>query len=322
MGRFVIADGENIYSTIFSDAEAKVIPYPYPGFRQGKNLHWLFYRFTHSRKLRYPFFNLWNRFVVHRYGVKKGDTVLLLSNAVWSSLWNGGIIDEFKRRECKVVLFMVDSMYFFENDRLERILEAARKVDLIYTFDAEDARQYGWKHTCNYYARKDGIQPVGEKSDVFCALRNGGRVKKLVDLYDALESAGVKCSFYIHGVSEEEQRRYRRRGIVFNHFIPYEEMLGRVAQTNVILELVKANQHGNTLREFEAVVYGKRLLTDYPLIESFPFHNENHIQRFSDIEDVKRIDPSFFTSEAPADYGYHDEFSPRKLFEEIERILP
>lgn len=57
MGRFVIADGENIYSTIFSDAEAKVFRFPYPGFRQGKNLHWLFYRFTHSKKLGYPFFN-------------------------------------------------------------------------------------------------------------------------------------------------------------------------------------------------------------------------------------------------------------------------
>lgn len=327
MGRFVIADGENIYSTIFFDAEAKVIPYPYPEFRQGKNLHWLFYRFTHSKKLGYPFFKAWNRFVVHRYGVKKGDTVLLLNNAIsWSSLWNSGMIDELRRKDCRVALLMVDSMCLFQDDSLDRIREAISKVDLIYTFDVEDAKQNCWKHTYSYYSHKDDIQPVGEKSDVFCVLWNGGRLKKLVDVYDALDGAGIKCSFFIHGVNEEDQIKYKRNGIVFNHFISYEEMLGRVAQTNVILELMRevqfGSQRGNTLREFEAVVYQKRLLTDYPLIESFPFYNENHIQRFSGIEDVRRIDPSFFTSEAPADYGYHDEFSPRKLFEEIERTLP
>ncbi len=77
------------------------------------------------------------------------------------------------------------------------------------------------------------------------------------------------------------------------------------------------NQHGATLRTFEAVVYNKRLLTNNPFVNEFPYFRADYMKYFNDIGDIRKIHTSFFKEDL-TDYCYNDEFSPRNLFDEIE----
>lgn len=324
MRRFIFADGENIYKTIFADVDVTVIPFPFKGFHKGNNIHWLLYRMTHSKKLGYPFFRLWHRFVLFKNGVRKGDELLVLSNAVWSFLWDNSLLREAKKKKIPIILLIVDSICFFEGDRRTKIDEAASIADLVYTFDKNDAQHYGWHYTSSYYSDVSYITPDEDKTDVFCAIRNGGRIEKLVRIYDLLKARDIHCNFYITGCSEEEMTKYNRDSIVFNRFLPYEDMLSKAASANVILELVKHNQQGRTLREFEAVLLKKRLLTDYKGIFTFPYYNPDHVKYFDDDkfeEAFTAIPVNWFRSGEIADYSYQNDFSPIHLFDEIEKLL-
>lgn len=320
MADYIIGDGTELYRVAFSETDAEVLGFPYKGFREGKNFHWLYYRITHSKKLGYPFYNSWNRYVVNKYGIKSGDTVVILNNAVWSYKWNNGIIKELKKKNCKIVILMVDSMCFFDGSRLERITEAISLADKVFTFDAEDSKQYGWEHTYSYYSKINDIKPGSEKSDVFCSLYSGNRLKPLTEIYDYLSNRGVKCSFYISGIDDAEKSKYFRDEIVYNNFLSYRDIISRDLSSNVILELAKTNQRGNTMRAFEAVVYNKRLLTNNPVIKDFPYYDERYMKYFRDIDDLKKIDKSFFASDFEVNYNYRGDFSPTLLFDKIKQI--
>ena len=321
MGNIIITDGAEIYQILFNDIEADIRSFPYNGFKEGMNFDWMFYRITHSAKLRFPFLRLWNRFVVRKFRVKKGDTVLLLSNAVWSYIWNGGIIDALKIKKCKIILLMVDARYVFDYEEIRKnnINDAVSRIDRIYTFDKNDALRYSWKHTFQYYSKLQYIEPIGAKTDVFCAIWDGGRIETVVKIYDYFKDCGLKCSFYIMGYKEDLHKDCFREGIVYNQYISYREILGRTIQANVILEPVKEKQRGSTLRYYEAVVYNKKLLTSNRDAKELPFYDARFVKQYTVLEDIKQIDLTFFTSDTDVNYKYKDEFSPVHLFKEINR---
>lgn len=98
----------------------------------------------------------------------------------------------------------------------------------------------------------------------------------------------------------------------------YKDTLKDMASSNCILELVTPNQSATyTLRDYEAIIYNKKLLTNNKDIFKFPFYNKEYMKYFEDIEDV---DFNWIKKDLEIDYKYDGRYSPEKLIEEISRI--
>lgn len=99
---------------------------------------------------------------------------------------------------------------------------------------------------------------------------------------------------------------------------PYEEVIQSVVNTNCILEVMQDNQEGATLRYLEAVVYNKKLLTNNKSITTFPFYNPQYMKIFETVDD---IDINWIKNQDVVDYGYKDEFSPKRLSADLNKII-
>lgn len=246
MGTLIITENVELYGVILADA-GKVIQFPYSGFSEKRKVEWLFYRFTNCRKLRCPFFRSWMHYVFRKWRVTEGDIVLINAITIRSPFWKPDYINELKRKGCKTVLLLLDSIDPSSKDSFyTKMIEAASYSDRVYTFDHNNALQYGWKHTYQYYSKVNKVKAAGGQSDVFCVMWNGGRLRKAVEIYDVLESRGVKCAFFIMGANDEEKKKYGREGIIYNSWLTYEEILGHISQTKVILDIVRGGFSGNT----------------------------------------------------------------------------
>jgi hypothetical protein len=105
-------------------------------------------------------------------------------------------------------------------------------------------------------------------------------------------------------------------GIFYTHnkWVSYEKILSETISSNCILEILQNNQHGATLRYFEAVCYNKKLLTNNKDIIYYPFYNPKWMKVFTNISE---IDIEWLRTNENIDYKYNGEFSPKILIDKI-----
>lgn len=187
--------------------------------------------------------------------------------------------------------------------------------DNIYTFDAEDARKYGYTHLgFNYYSFHEITASQVPDSDVFfVGGLKGGRSQLIYDLYSQLTKCGIKCDFYLMPIDDKNIKQLS--GIYyFKGWRPYEEILAHTQRTKCIIEIMQEGQSGATLRYFEAVTMNKKLLTNNEHIVKFPFYNPKWMRIFKKVEDVNM---EWLSKEETVNYGYTDEFSPKHFIDYI-----
>ncbi|WP_304960400.1 hypothetical protein [Thomasclavelia cocleata] len=320
MKNLIITDNYELWKYLFSE-NGDIIGFPYNGFKKG-SISFFIYKITHSKKIGRPFLAQWNNYVINKWEKKNNSKIILFLNpAIWSWYMHEDFLKQLKKRNVKLVLLMLDSMSTMRKEFSNKILYMSSYFEIIYTFDFNDAKKYNWIYTQMYYSKLSNIKPIGSKYDVLCICYAGNRIKKLIQIWDILKSKGINCFFAISGLSNEEIKNNYREGIIYNHYFSYGEIISRVQHTNVILEITQSNQSGYTLRTFESVCYNKKLLTNNPLIYKFKFYEDKFMKCFSNIEDLYKLDLEFFCKDECIDYHYNDEFSPKKLFRDINLRL-
>ena len=221
-----------------------------------------------------------------------------------------------KNKELKISLYLINSVNANSPIMKSVIPKIPQfKWDKIYTFDANDAKQYGFTHLgFNYYSSHSHESSLLSTSDVFfVGGLKGGRTEIIYNLYTYLSSHGVRCDFHLMPI--ENLAIKHLAGICYcKSWQPYEEILEKVQQTNCIIEIVQEGQSGATLRYFEAVTMNKKLLTNNPHIKEFPLYNPKWMKTFQDIED---IDMEWLLRDEKVDYGYQGEFSPTHLIDYV-----
>ena len=86
-----------------------------------------------------------------------------------------------------------------------------------------------------------------------------------------------------------------------------------------MLEITQANQQGYTSRFLEAVIYGKKLITNSGYIRNSVFYDTAKIQV---VEDMENIDIDFIKKEPDfINYHYNNEFSPFNMINRVEEEL-
>jgi len=189
--------------------------------------------------------------------------------------------------------------------------------DLIITCDEKDAQQYALNKGYLGYSSMFFKNNNNEESDCFYIGNTKTRLDKILNVYEKLTSNGLKCLFYIVNVPKEKQKY--PDAIHYNKVLNYDDVLKYVQKTKVIYELVQEGQVASTLRLCEAVVYGKKLLTNNENIVKSKYYSPHNIQIYRSAES---IDVSFFTKQnGDIEYPNRKLLSPSNFLDYLEKCL-
>lgn len=189
-------------------------------------------------------------------------------------------------------------------------------IDIVFTFDKEDAKREKWYYMGNIYSKVPVSSHGQEHTAVyFCGSNKKNRVDQVNLIHKALTEKGIKCRFRVTGV---EQNKQYSTDIVYNKKLSYQTILEQIQECSCILEIVQSDSVGATLRYCEAICYNKKLLTNNPTVRELPYYNPDWIYVFNSIDD---IDPEWITMETKVDYQYKGDFSPNNLLKKVNGII-
>lgn len=140
-----------------------------------------------------------------------------------------------------------------------------------WTFDILDAKKYGWKLNTQFYFRC--INKACEiKQAFFCGLDKGrfGIIKKTETF---LKKHNIKTDIHMIGLSGEV---YDRPWVKAT-FLSYAEVLKKIYNSSILIDIVQPGQAGLTMRVMEAIMLDKKLITNNKYITSEPWYNKNNI---------------------------------------------
>lgn len=294
-----------------------------------------------------PFRNIWNAFSpLKDFSPKLEEEYCLVFNNVSLPLFEPGQLNALKKKyHVHLAMYFLDSFRSYYSQRAQMNMRQV-DFDLIYTFHKPDAVPGKIDFFDTYYSKnildncttkeglpqdlyaaeeKESSSMKGEtdlpskesisETDAFFWGIDSGRGEKIEQVYEVLTKAGLNCKF---GICYSDEHREKKDGIIYNQPIPYPEVLRRTMQTNCIVDIVGDYSGGISLRAYEAVTYGKKLLTDNPLVKEMRYYHPDRMQVFSKPEE---IDLSFFQKNMHPDYGYTDAFSPIHFIARMEKEL-
>lgn len=173
---------------------------------------------------------------------------------------NTGYIEYLRRKypSAKFVLYMQDivsSLPYYD------IEDYKRRFDLVVSYDRNDCEKYGLE----YFPTPFSHIPVEELAsqepvDVYFCGKAKNRLDAIMEVYDRCKENGLSYRFYITGVPED--KRIEADDIIYDHPMSYMENLSHVVSCRCIVEIMQQGAVGYTPRLWEAMFYGKHLLTN------------------------------------------------------------
>ena len=218
---------------------------------------------------------------------------------------------------CRITFTMFDLAKWCleQTDDMRYIKEFA---DAIFSYDQDDVDKYG------LIFRRDAFSVLPDEmiaggsvaSDLnFCG-KAKDRYKEILEVYDSARSAGITCDFNIPKLPIEMKELYPE--LAESCYIPYIEYIKRIQGTNCLLEICQSKKTNYTLRPWEAIAYGKKILTCNKEFLNEEFYNPDYIQVF---EDPKQIDWEWVRNKVNVDYHYIEKLSVDRLLDDYDHVL-
>ncbi|PVH25603.1 CgeB family protein [Sphingobacterium corticibacter] len=203
----------------------------------------------------------------------------------------------------KMIYYTYDS---FKNNK--NGLNNLHLFDSSYTFDRKDAISYGINFRPLFFAG-DYASLYRERDDLKYTVAFIGTAHS--DRYSISERVRQWCEsngknmfafyfspsellFYINRLIKKSFRGFRIRHISF-HSLSHLEIKEIYRRSVAILDINHPDQDGLTMRTFETLGAGRKLITTNPNIKKYPFYNTQNVM-IIDREQVD-FDPAFFETE-------------------------
>lgn len=143
----------------------------------------------------------------------------------------------------------------------------------VYTFDPEDARQYGLTLTQQVYRQVEAHRrDVPADWDIYFLGQDKNRFDTLRALGEQWQAAGLRTCLQM---VPEPGRSYPATPAVelLARSIDYEANIDAINRSRCLLEITQANQSGLTVRCLEALFFGKKLITSNPAVRDLPCYD-------------------------------------------------
>ncbi len=150
------------------------------------------------------------------------------------------------------------------NHKVRLLLPRLEKHNVnIFTFDKVDAEKYGYRSYSQFASKLSQVSDVPITYDFSFVGRDKGRSEILNNLKSQLEGMGYRCNFDIRSSDQPN--------------ISYIDYLKVSLSATCMIEILQENQSGMTLRAIEAILYGRKLLTNNANIEKEQLYDASDI---------------------------------------------
>lgn len=201
-----------------------------------------------------PFKSIW--YDDWKYNVEKYDTVITADTGNTFA-----VIKDLKKHypELRII-----NWYRNPVSKAAPIITNANDYCEVWSFDKSDCIKYGLQYNPQFCV-KCVIQPNNSiaKTDAFFIGGNKGRLEQLLNLETKLQQEGQVTDFKIVGYNSGR--------------LTYREVIERIINTKIIVDIQSVGQEGLTLRPIEALLYEKKLITNNINVRTYNFYNSNNI---------------------------------------------
>lgn len=220
--------------------------------------------------------------------------VLLLYNKVSTLYGLDGNIDMTELPDQEVML-PFDRIFSYDLDEAERL-----RFD--FAFVLSNVRKY----------INNSLEDT--QHDVFFCGSVGAkwkisRYEEVDKLYRYLTANGVDCDFrLVFGKNIPQAHDCSYASTVR---LPYLEMIRKMMQAKVVLDIAANNKIGITPRFYEALTYNKKYLTNNKAILRHPCYDPRYMRVY---EDLSEIDTDWLCSKETVDYHYDGRYTPKGFY--------
>lgn len=258
---------------------------------------------------------------IKKYRGEGADYILFISGCFYSK----NILKFLKEANpnAKMILFLYDKLKY---SSFEGKVDC---FDFVFSYDRQDALENNFIFRPTFYVDKCLENIPSEKKYNFYyigVLRDKKRYQYVKWLKDYLELNNLKVFFKLFVRKEDKKYLPKNydKDLIITEVIPYNKNIEILKNSKVVLDLKYKDQKGLTLRCYEAIAAGTKIITDNEDIVNYDFYNENNIKIIKNIEDVKNIPLEFFrTSVEKIDKKIKERYSIKgflnEIFETVER---
>lgn len=179
----------------------------------------------------------------------------------------------------------------------------------IWTFDEGDSFKYDLKKNTQFYFFKptrDNKNQI-ESQDLYFIGLDKNRLGLLMKLKKALKEKKVYLKLEI---LREKKKKYNKNEIknLIKRPKNYDEIISEIVKSKALLDIVKNNQKGITLRTMEGIYFDKKIITNNPNVINYKFYNKNNFYilgkeiNLNEIEDFLKKDYRKYAEEELKEY--------------------
>ena len=252
---------------------------------------------------------------------KYSEVYVIFFNASIKRFYEGKTLQKIKKNysNVKYIMFFLDpSTMWSARSAMNLIEEYPNLFEQIYTVDKYDAKKYGFIYNNTPYSKIE-VQKNEENDIYFCGATKN-RHKFIKNIINKLNENNIKSDWDVFYVNKKENGLSELEDVLYvknpREMKPYCDVVKTMAKSKCILEIIEGDQSAMyTLRDYEAVTYGKKLLTNNKNIFEFPYYDERYMKYFESVED---IDTDWIKKKMQVNYaGDMKLFSPNYLLEKI-----
>lgn len=188
--------------------------------------------------------------------------------------------DQYSKKIINMINLKADKTVGYQWDGLSRFPAVYKRINLFdrfFVFDPKDAKYPGILPSTNFYTNSFSVSHSKEyESDLYyvgsyiCK-----RASKIEEIITTLQERGLSIKHHIY--------RFRKRKSRFKYLgttsenLTYYENLRFAFNTKILLDVPTNLHNGLSFRTFEAIGFGKKLITTNKEIEKYDFYHPNNI---------------------------------------------
>lgn len=162
--------------------------------------------------------------------------------------------------------------------------------DTVYSYDKVDVKKYNFKFLTNYiYDNEIETTPIAYK--VFNISSYDMRFPLLEKFAENLTKNKISYLFIVKKNKIKEHKNIK----FTDKYLSIQDVKKHISESFALVDIQFENQHGLSFRVFEALGYGKKLITNNQDIVNYDFYNENNIYVITDFNN--EIPQSFFETD-------------------------
>lgn len=245
--------------------------------------------FIDSNKIKYKYKNIWDRVKnffsknILKKNIKKEFLNQNLNELIYNLPTQDYILivnpNHFRLEIVNLLKTKTKRYIAYNYDSLERNALPPNSKDLfhkIYSFDIFDVQKNNHLHLLTNFIYTEKDFDTKPKNKAFMILsKSEDRERILSKIADIFDKKNITNYEFI--VANPAVKDVNKNIVLTEQHIKLDQVLDKVKNAEILIDLVRKNQSGLSFRFFEAMAFGKKIITNNKTVELYDFYNPMNI---------------------------------------------